>query len=290
MDKKKVSSREVLKVVLKVVLNVLLAILALAVLAAVLYGGIRLLCFLGNYLYENYFFDIDYETSDVAQYGKFEFLPDEDYYQEYILPVFPKSIQPEFEDVIYDYRVYSFWGAGIKVYLEFSIRDPEKFDAFVQSTTQGLAKGTFHFDNAYEEYVFFNEDTGGVFDDIRLNNPYPDVMGQYYTVDYALILKVLVDRSQQRLIYIYIDISDCAFTTEDLDIYFSRFQIDPKEYEAYTKTIVPIPVPTTEEPEKTFEERVAHVLEKLKSGDFFKEIADNIWGDWEDTRYDYLNR
>ena len=290
MDKKKVSSREVLKVVL----NVLLAILALAVLAAVLYGGIRRLCSLGNYFYENYCFDIDYETTDVAQYGKFEFLSDEDY-QAYILPVFPKSIQPEFEDVIYDYRAYAPWGDGYKAYLEFTIRDPEKFDALVQSTTQGLAKGIFHFDNAYEEYVYFNEDTGGVFDDIRLNHPYPDVMSQYYTVDYALILKVLVNRSQQRLIYIYIDVFDGAFTTEDLDIYFSRFQIDPKEYEAYTETIAPIPVPTTEEPEKTFEERVAHVLEKLKSGDFFKEIADSVvesfgWEHMYDVRHDYLDR
>lgn len=245
MDKKKVSFLKASKVIL----NVLLAILALAALVAALCGALYLFALWVQTV------SIDYETTDVAQYGKFEDLPDEDY-QKYILRIFPNSIQPEFEDVIYDYRVYSFWGTGIKVYLEFSIRDPEKFDAFVQSTTQGLAKGTFHFDNAYEEYVFFNEDTGGVFDDIRLNNPYPDVMGQYYTVDYALILKVLVDRSQQRLIYIYIDVSDCAFTTEDLDIYFSRFQIDPKEYEAYTKTIVPIPVTTTEEPEKHLKKKL----------------------------------
>ena len=280
MDKKKVSSREVLKVVL----NVLLAILALAALFAAFCGVV----YLFSLWYEASC--IDYKTTDVAQYGKFEFLSDEDY-QAYILPVFPKSIQPEFEDVIYDYHASRTWSHGYTAYLEFTIRDPEKFDAFVQSTTQGLAKGAFHFDNAYEEYVLFDEDTGWVFDSILLlDPPKPEDIGQYYTVHSARIVKVLVDRSQHRMIYIYIHVSEQELTTEDLNIYFSRFQIDPKEYEAYTETIVPIPVPTTEEPEKTFEERVAHVLEKLKSGDFFKEIADNIWGDWEDTRYDYLNR
>lgn len=279
MDKKKVSSREVLKVVL----NVLLAILALAALFAA-FCGVFYLFALWNEAYS-----IDYKTTDVTQYGKFEFLSDEDY-QAYILPVFPKSIQPEFEDVIFDYHACRSWGHGYNAYLEFTIRDPEKFDAFVHSTTQGLAKGIFHFDNAYEEYVLFNKETGGVFDSIYLQVPHkPEYIGQYIVND-ALIVKVLVDRSQQRLIFIYINVFEGGFHTEDLDIYFSRFQIDPKEYEAYTETIVPIPVPTTEEPEKTFEERFAHVLEKLKSGDFFKEIADNIWGDWEDTRYDYLNR
>lgn len=283
MDKKKVSSLKASKVVL-------IVLLAILVLAAVLYGGIRLLCFLGNYLYENYFFDIDYETTDVAQYGKFEFLSDEDY-QEYILPVFPESIQPEFEDVIYDYRAYAPWGHGYKAYLEFTIRDPEKFDTFVQSTTQGLEKGIFHFDNAYEEYVLFDEDTGWVYDHIGLDDPYePEDMGLYYTVDSALIVKVLVDRSQQRLIYIYIDVSDCAFTTKDLDPYFSRFQIDPIEYEAYTNANVSFSMPI-DKPEKTFEEKVAEVLEKLKPSNVFKVFIDTFgWEDMYAVRHDYLDR
>lgn len=278
MDKEKVSSREVLKVVL----NVLLAILALAALVAA-FCGVFYLFALWNEAYS-----IDYKTTDVTQYGKFEFLSDEDY-QAYILPVFPKSIQPEFEDVIFDYHACRSWGHGYNAYLEFTIRDPEKFDAFVHSTTQGLVKGTFHFDNAYEEYVLLDADTGWVYDHISLDDPYkPEDTGLYYTVHSARIVKVLVDRSQQRLIYIYINVSDYEFTTEDLDIYFSRFQIDPKEYEAYTKTIVPIPVPTTEEPEKTFEEKVAYVLEKLKPSNMFKVFVDTFWG--EDTRYDYLDR
>ena len=181
----------------------------------------------------------DYETTDIGEYGNYIGVA-EKYQDEYMGRFFPESILPEFENVQYLFRSRTVDTYGFEAYLEFSFSDSSDFEAYIQNSTIGMRKSLFFFNNSYQEYVLLNEDTGYVYDNILLSdNSYTNEEGTvHYYVNCADIAKVLVNPSELRVIYVVVAVFDGGGTdTGFLNAFFSRFGIDPKEYEQYTRSI-----------------------------------------------------
>lgn len=178
----------------------------------------------------------DYETTDIGEYGNYVGVA-EKVQDEYMGRFFPEAILPEFENVQYQFRSRTVDTYGFEVYLEFTFQDADDFEAFIQNNTEGMRKGQFYFNDSYQEYVLVNEDTGNVYDSILLSDDsYTDEDGtiQYY-INYANIAKVLANPSELQVIYIVVAVFDGGGTdTGFLNSFFSRFNIDPKEYEQHT--------------------------------------------------------
>ena len=181
---------------------------------------------------------IDYTTSDPGDYGNYQGVL-EQYQQEYMGRFFPEAIAPEFADVQYHFSSRTVDTYGFEAYLEFTFSDADAMEAYLSQHTAGMIRGTFYFDEAFQEYVLTNADTGYQYDHITLNpTPHTDADGQtYYYIDHADIAKILVHPQQMRVIYVAIAVFDGGGTdTNLLNTFFTRFQIDPKAYEQYTKT------------------------------------------------------
>lgn len=195
----------------------------------------------------------DYETRDIAQYGIYVG-NSESYMQEYIGRFFPEQIEDYFDDVTYVFKSRAIDTYGFEALLEFTIEDEEQFRSFVAEATEGLYTRQFHYDPAFREYLVYEEDDGYIHDGLMLGeaecreghgkrkgdwdcyeDPHP---GQYYRIDSARIAKILVDYDAHRMIYVAMAVHDGGGSSTDFFCeYFSRFGLDPKEYEAYTDEI-----------------------------------------------------
>lgn len=181
---------------------------------------------------------IDYITSDPEEYGNYPGVL-EQYQQEYMGRFFPEAIDPEFADIQYHFSSRTVDTYGFEAYLEFTFSDTDAMEAYLSRHTADMTRGTFYFDEAFQEYVLTNADTGYQYDHITLNpTPHADTDGQtYYYINHADIAKILVNPQQMRVIYVVIAVFDGGGTdTNLLNTFFTRFQIDPKAYEQYTKT------------------------------------------------------
>lgn len=210
-----------------------------------LFTGIGALCFvfcvgiLGLYIV---FMDIgstpiDYETLELENYGNYIGV-EEKWQREYITRFFPETLLPEFENIQYTFHSRTVDTYGFEAYLEFTFADTATFDDYVEQNTRGMKLGTFYLDNAYQEYVLQNDQGTYQYDHLSLSNSsFKDESGvTHYYIDFADVAKILVDRSNNRMIYIVIAVFDGGGTdTELLDAFFTRFDIAPLEYERYTK-------------------------------------------------------
>lgn len=181
----------------------------------------------------------DYETRDIADYGKYVG-HSEEYMYDYIGRFFPAEISEHYQDITYVFRSRAVDVYGFEAYLEFVIEDDGLFKAHVQSATEGLVSGTFHYDPSFQEYILRSSETGMVYDHIMLGRLQDNIYGPgtCYGIDYADIAKILVDHDAHRIIYIAMSVFDGgASDTEWFNTYFSRFGIDPKEYERATAEI-----------------------------------------------------
>ena len=179
---------------------------------------------------------IDYTTSDPGDYGNYRGVL-EQYQAEYMGRFFPESLAPEFQDVQYHFSSRTVDTYGFEAYLEFTFSDADAMEAYLNRHTAGMTRGTFYFDEAFQEYVLTNADTGYQYDHITLNpTPHTDADGQtYYYINHADIAKILVNPQQMRVIYVVIAVFDGGGTdTSLLNTFFTRFRIDPMAYEQYT--------------------------------------------------------
>lgn len=181
----------------------------------------------------------DFITSDINEYGNYPgVLPKAK--DEYITSFFPDSIKPVFVNPTYRFSSRNIDTYGFEAYLEFTFDSQEQFEEHLEKSTKGMKKGTFFFDNDYLEYVMVNQDTGYVYDTISLSsNSFTDDSGMtHYRIDYADIAKILVNPKERRVIYIALAVFDGGGSdTRLLNSYFSRFEIDPIEYQQYTNSI-----------------------------------------------------
>ena len=181
----------------------------------------------------------DYTTSDIIEYGNYSGVLQEAQ-DEYMNRFFPESIQPEFVNPIYHFSSRTVDTYGFEAYLEFTFASQEQYEEHIEKATEGMLQGTFYFDNDYSEYLLFHQNTGNVCDSLWLHHsPNIDDNGiPYYSIDYAGIAKILANPKERRVIYIALGVSDGGGSdTKLLNAYFSRFGIDPIEYEEYTDKI-----------------------------------------------------
>jgi hypothetical protein len=179
----------------------------------------------------------DYITNDITEYGNYVGVM-EKFQDEYIHSFFPDAIYPEFIDPVYSFRSRPVDACGCEVYLEFTMENPTQFEELVRRSTAGMQKGTFYYDNAYQEYVLVDDEAGCVCDTISLskNTLIGEDGNTYHRIDYASIAKVLVNPEEQRIIFVSIYVFDGGGTdTQLLNTYFSRFNIDPTEYRSSSK-------------------------------------------------------
>ncbi len=180
-----------------------------------------------------------YQTEDINEYGKYKGLSQETQ-QEFMLSFFPESITEDFKDVFYSYSVQIIDVYGFEAYLEFTIEDEELFQKHVDEATEGMVKGTFHFDPAFTEYLRVKrrkyEDSQYPCDLIWMReHTQPEKEGgTYYRFDSADICKILVNEAEHRIIYVAIGVRDGGGTgTDTIHVFFDRFKVTAWDYEAY---------------------------------------------------------
>lgn len=185
----------------------------------------------------------DYEVNSISDYGYFPGRNEdvEEYTQEYIYKVFPKEISPTWSNVDFAFHSHS-CGIAFEAYLEFTIEDAEEFDKFISSTTEGMLSQPFYFDDRFQEYIWtepakYIADEIVIYDKITLSaelQEHDDING--YTITDGVIAKVLVYPEEKRVAFVAICVEYGAHAnTAQLHAYFDRFNIDAKEYEAYTE-------------------------------------------------------
>lgn len=107
-----------------------------------------------------------------------------------------------------------------EAYLEFIVRDKEAYDGLVESVAHGEALSPFPYDQRYREYTI--SDTLWISWEETSHN---------WWIERAQIGNVLFLDETQSVIFVAIGVYDGGGTrVEELDHYFSRFDIDPAEY------------------------------------------------------------
>lgn len=180
---------------------------------------------------------MDYETRDTSDYGVL-IGNSEEYMHSYINRFFPDVIPNDAQNVTYVFRSRSVDERAFEVYLEYVIEDEISFVDHVESSTNGLFARPFNYNSSYQEYIVYEQDDGYLHDEILLNrmyylegNPKP-----FYKIESASIAKILVNYSEHRIIYVALSVfNGGAADTEFFSEYFNRFDLDPYQYEIYSR-------------------------------------------------------
>ena len=185
-------------------------------------GGILLLiCALLAAMIFTYGCPKQYITTDIADYGKYTGNYDDEYVQQFVNAFFPDEIEAAFSNVQYSYRAQKGDTYAFEAYLSFTIEDKSLYDAFVKSHTDGIPKSVFRYDNAYEEYMLFDE----------LELSHKENESRNIHIRYAKIKKILCCPEKQEIIFVALGVYDGGIVKTDfLCNYFDRFCIDPREY------------------------------------------------------------
>ena len=147
---------------------------------------------------------------------------------------FPAEIDPSFEDVKYHYKAIDDFTFAFEASLEFRISDPERFSEYVAAIAPLEEFQEFPYDEAYLEYL-------PVKNCLYLCEPDPEDAWEgegteYYCIETARIERILIDPSDHQILYYLVIVkADYRTKTTDLDDFFSRFDIDPKELETRLK-------------------------------------------------------
>ncbi len=134
---------------------------------------------------------------------------------------------------VFHSRTIDTW--GFEAYLEFVIEDQEAFENIASDITVGLVRGTFNYNEDYQEYIAPDKKWGTLNDYMFLGSEI-SVDGKIgYSISAASLSKILVNEKEHRIICVALAVHDGgASDTCFLDAFFSRFDIEPKEYEEYT--------------------------------------------------------
>lgn len=167
------------------------------------------------------------EISGPENYGNYTGTNNDAKVNDYINSFFPEKMEPYFSDVTFTYRSTDFGSYACEAYLEFTIEDPDQFDAYVASIADEAEWRVFSYDSSFLEYriedrlylVVTNEESG------------EDKTRTSVVITDAEIGKVLYSSETQTIIYMAMLIcSDSTVETDYFNAFFSRFAIDPTEY------------------------------------------------------------
>ncbi|MBO5078640.1 MAG: hypothetical protein J6B67_03025 [Oscillospiraceae bacterium] len=169
--------------------------------------------------------DRTYETTDIANYGKYIGNYDNQSAEEFITSFFPQRIETFFSDVKYVYRAKQLDSYAYEAFLEFSIEDEALFREYVSNATEYAQLTPFEYDSSFMECNISD------FIEFRAYFDADDVGPARYHIGYASIGKILINQSENRLIYVAIGVYDGGGVhTAFLREFFTRFNIDPGEY------------------------------------------------------------
>lgn len=164
-----------------------------------------------------------HETNNVADYGVITGNYDNKTPKEFIFSFFPAQIDDDFENVTYHYKAIKGDTYAYEVYLEFTIAEKERYDAFIDTVVDKDTCTTFEYAPDYQEYIVAN-----CFMLVE-HNP-PNDSAPY--IEDAEVGRVLFSDSEQKIIFIALGMFDGGGTNADqLGYYFNKFDIDPIDFE-----------------------------------------------------------
>lgn len=163
-----------------------------------------------------------YETNDVGDYGNYTGNYNNEKPREFITSFFPAELSDTYTDVEYHYKAKRFDTYAYEAYLEFVIPDTAEFDLFLELYIPEDQCKPFLFDHSYMEYSISN---------VVMLDPEKNKSGGF-AIHYAEIGKVLFSEEEQRVIFFALGDYDGGGTdTAELGYFFTRFDIDEKEYQ-----------------------------------------------------------
>lgn len=170
------------------------------------------------------------KTTDLADYGVISGNYDNKFPREFMFSFFPEEISEDFSDVSYRYTAQKGDTYACEIWLEFDIEDEVKFAEFLDESVDPEQVAAFSYDHALSDYTISNCFT--------LTSPEDDDPGDIH-IEYAKIGKILYDEGSQHIICYALLMYDGGYSsTENFGSFFTRFQIDPIQYEidAYDDT------------------------------------------------------
>ena len=164
-----------------------------------------------------------YVTTDLKDYGHYTGNYNNEWVEDFINAIFPLEISECFSDVKYSYRAEKGDTFAFEAYLEVEIKEYDVYEEVLESYI-GDAKGTeFVYDSSYNEVVYY--------DYFEVRNESKEADNGDYHIGEAYIGKILYCEEEQKIIFVALGVYDGGWTTTDfLNVYFQRFNIDPFEY------------------------------------------------------------
>ena len=162
-----------------------------------------------------------YETTDVAEYKKIAGNEDNATPQAFVNSFFPEKIESSFTNVVYHYTALENASHAYECYLEFTIEDSELFSSFIDKTIQRENTTDFQYDNTFQEYSIRNQF------DLSMTR---QTSNGTYPIQYAVVGKILFSEQDQRVIFWALGVWDGGENTNQLNTFFSRFDIDAYDY------------------------------------------------------------
>lgn len=162
-----------------------------------------------------------YETSNINNYGKITGNFHNDVPNAFIFSFFPDEIEDSFSQIDYHYLAKKGDTYAYECYLEFVIQDPTDYTEFLNGIIERDMCLPFVYDESFKECSISNV--------LDLETQYSKGV---YSVGTAEIGKILFSDNEQRIIFVAIGMYDGGGAdTSELGYFFTRFEIDPWEYE-----------------------------------------------------------
>lgn len=163
-------------------------------------------------------------TTDPADYGIVTGNYDNDTPSAFMHSFFPAEISDEFSNVRYQYTAQKGDTYACQFWLEFDIENDTVFEQFTQEYTDPASTTVFPYDADYMDYTVSN--------DFQLTRSREENTAEYVHIGYAKIGKVLYNEADQHIIFYAMCMYDGGYSsTEYFGDFFTRFRIDPFEYE-----------------------------------------------------------
>ena len=167
-----------------------------------------------------------YETTSIEDYGDYKGNFNNKTVKKFITLFFPQEIKPIYENINYIYRAEKFDTYAFEAWLEFEIRDEDAFQTYVDTVTKGERLQAFAYDNTYSEYVIAESF------ELHPNAQNDEDPSDGYSIQYAMIGKILINDEKNEIIYVALGVYDGGgVRTDYLREYFTRFNIDPLQYD-----------------------------------------------------------
>ena len=171
------------------------------------------------------------EFDSIDDYGKIIGNGSDRRAQEMFDEMFPEKIEDYFDEPVYHY--IAFYGVDARAFeiaLEFTIKDTETFNAFVEKAAAGKDCEVFPYDETYQCYTISSP---WMFLDDEAPCTECENRPTHYHIGSADIELMLVQPDTQCIIFVGLGVSDGGgVDTYDLGWFFDRFGIDPTVYEA----------------------------------------------------------